>query len=204
VHQHAVVVPGEQFVPLPPPDDLDDVPPRPAEDRLELLDDLAVAPNRTVQALEVAVDDEDQVVQAFPRRQGQPGLRFGLVHLAVAQERPHALVRRVLDPPVVEVPVEPGLVDRVEGGQAHRHAGVLPELRHQAGVRVAGETGEQGLLPEPVELVLLEPAFEVGPGVHAWGGVPLEVDVVAAAGCVLAAEEMVEAHLVQRRSRRIR
>jgi len=53
------------------------------------------------------------------------------------------------------------------------------------------------LLAEPVELVFAEPALEVGPGVHARGGVPLEVDLVAAAGVVLAAEEVVEPHLVE-------
>ena len=54
------------------------------------------------------------------------------------------------------------------------------------------------LLPEPVEVLLPQPALEVGPGVHARGGVALEVDVVAAAGMVLAAEEMVVPHLVER------
>jgi hypothetical protein len=60
------------------------------------------------------------------------------------------------------------------------------------------------LLPEPVELVLGQAALEVGAGVDAGGGVALEVDLVAAAGVVLAAEEVVEADLVQRRRRRVR
>ena len=44
-----------------------------------------------------------------------------------------------------------------------------------------------------------EVALEEGPGVHAGGGVALEEDLVAAAGVVLAAEEVVEADLVERR-----
>src|SRR3712207_7423764 len=41
----------------------DDVPARAAEDRLELLDDLPVAAHGAVEALQVAVDDEDEVVE---------------------------------------------------------------------------------------------------------------------------------------------
>ena len=54
------------------------------------------------------------------------------------------------------------------------------------------------LLPEAVQVLLGQPAFQEGAGVHAGGGVALEEDLVAAAGVVLAAEEVVEAHLVQR------
>ena len=63
VEQHAVLVVGEQLVPLRAEDDLDDVPAGAAEHGLELLDDLAVAAHRAVEALQVAVDDEDQVVE---------------------------------------------------------------------------------------------------------------------------------------------
>ena len=67
VDQDAVGVTGQEFVPFATPDDLDDVPSGAAEDRLELLDDLAVAANRPIQPLQVAVHDEDEVVQAFAR-----------------------------------------------------------------------------------------------------------------------------------------
>ena len=68
-------------------------------------------------------------------------------------------------------------------------------------VRRQAAAGVRELLAEPVELVLGEPALEEGAGVDAGGGVALEVDLVAAAGVVLAAEEVVEADLVQRRGR---
>src|SRR5262249_9129383 len=42
-----------------------------------------------------------------------------------------------------------------------------------------------------------QPAFEEGAGVDAGGGVPLEVDLVAAAGGLGPAEEVVEAHFKQ-------
>ena len=66
--EQAVDVAGEQVVPLAAPDDLDDVPAGAAERRLELLDDLAVAAHRAVEPLQVAVDDEGQVVEALARR----------------------------------------------------------------------------------------------------------------------------------------
>jgi hypothetical protein len=55
------------------------------------------------------------------------------------------------------------------------------------------------LLAELVELVLGEPPLEEGAGVDAGGGVALDVDLVAAALVVLAAEEVVEADLVEAR-----
>src|SRR5690554_1397721 len=56
VAQGSLCVAREQRVPLAAPDHLDDVPAGTPEEALELLDDLAVAANRPVEALEVAVD----------------------------------------------------------------------------------------------------------------------------------------------------
>ena len=64
IQQHAVLVVGQQFVPLAAEDDLDDVPARAAEHGFQLLDDLAVAAHRAVEALQVAVDDEHQGCRA--------------------------------------------------------------------------------------------------------------------------------------------
>ena len=89
VHERAVVVLREQLVPAAAPDDLDDVPAGAAEEALELLDDLAVAADRTVEALQVAVDDEDEVVESLVRGHLELAAALDLVHLAVAEERPH-------------------------------------------------------------------------------------------------------------------
>ena len=89
VEQHAVDVTRQQLVPAPAPDDLDHVPSASPQQRLQLLDDLAVAPDRTVEALKVAVDDEGEVVQAFAGRQAERGPRLRLVELTVPDETPH-------------------------------------------------------------------------------------------------------------------
>jgi len=199
--ERAVLVLGQQVIPLAAPDDLDDVPAGTAEERFEFLHDLAVAADGTVEALEVAVDDEVEVVELVVGRELQQAAGLGLVHFAVAQERPDLLVRGVLDAAVVQVPVGLGLVDGVHRADAHRDGGEFPELRHQARVRIGG----QGvpflglLLAEPVQVLLGEPALHEGAGVHPGGGVALEEDLVAAAGMVLAAEEVVETDLVQGR-----
>ena len=205
IDQRAVAVGVQQRVPFAAPDHLDDVPAGAAEERLQLLDDLAVAAHRAVEALQVAVDDEGQVVQALQRGDvGQPAA-FRLVRLAVAEERPHVLIGGVLDAAVVQVVVEPRLIDRVHRAQAHRHRRELPEVRHQPRVRIGRQpaAGVAVLLAEAVELVGGEPALEERAGVDARGGVALDEDLVAAAGVGLAAEEVVEADLVERRRRRV-
>ena len=90
VEQDAVDVPGQQRVPPRAPDHLDDVPAGAAEDRLELLDDLPVAADRAVEPLQVAVDDEDEVVEVLAAGHAEGADGLGLVHLAVAHEAPDA------------------------------------------------------------------------------------------------------------------
>src|SRR5690606_31474426 len=84
-HECAVVA-GEQLVPLAAPDHLDDVPAGTAEEALELLDDLSVAAHRAVESLQVAVDDEGQVVELLVRGPLQRAAALDLIHLAVAEE----------------------------------------------------------------------------------------------------------------------
>ena len=198
-HELAVVVLLQQIVPFATPEDLDDVPAGAAEEGLQLLDDLAVATHRAVKALQVAVDHEVQVVQLLVGSQMQQTARFRLIHLTIAEEGPDVLVRGVLDAAVVQVAVELGLVDGVHRAQAHGHGGELPEVRHQSRMRVGAQAvGSFGdFLAEAVEVVLSQPALEVGAGIVAGGGMPLEEDLISTARVVLAAEEVVEAHLVE-------
>ena len=162
--EEAVHVTREQLIPLATPDDLDHVPAGTAEGGLELLDDLAVAAHRAVQSLEVAVDHEGQVVEAFTRRDVERTEQFGLVGLAVAKERPDARGGGVEQAAVVQVTVVARLVDRADRREAHRDGGVLPELGHQAWMRVGAEarSGTARLAPEMVELVDAQPTLEEG------------------------------------------
>ncbi len=204
--EDAVDVTGQQLVPLPGPDDLDDVPAGAAERGFELLDDLAVAAHRAVEALQVAVHDEGQVVEALARSDVERAERLGLIGLAVADERPDARSARVEDAAVLEVAVEPGLVDRADRAEAHGDRRVLPEVRHEPRVRVRAQPGLAGdrLAPEVVELVLAEPPLEERAGVDPGRRVALVEDLVAGLAVVLAPEEVVEADLVQAGRRGVR
>src|SRR5690606_9285419 len=115
---------------------------------LELLDDLAVATHRTVEALQVAVDHERQVVETLAGGFVEMAERFRFIGLAVAEERPHVLSRGVLDAAVVQVAVEAGLVDRRVRSEAHGHRRELPEVAHETGVRVTGQTVAEATVAE--------------------------------------------------------
>ena len=114
------------------------------------------------------------------------------------------LVAGVLDAAVVQVLVELRLMDGVDRAEPHRHGGELPELLHEPRMRIGGQRERLAvdhmtlLLAEAVEALLADPALDVGAGVHPGRGVPLEEDLVAAAGMVLASEEVVHADLVER------
>src|SRR5205823_2489779 len=115
-----VGVAGEQLVPAGAPDDFEDVPAGATEDSFELLDDLAVAADRTVQALEIAIDDENEVVETLAPCEGDGAERFGLIRLAVAEERPDLAVGGISQTPGVEVFEKARLINRGDRPQAHR------------------------------------------------------------------------------------
>ena len=192
----------EQVVPFGAPEHLDDVPAGAAEDRLELLDDLAVAADRTVEPLQVAVDDEDQVVELLARRQRDGAERFGLVGLAVAEERPDLRIGLRLEAAIFQVPIEARLVDRHDRPEAHRDRRDFPELRHQPRMRIRRQAAARlQLAAEVLELFGRQAPFEERAGVDARRRVALEVDDVAFCAVVAAAEEVIEGHFVQRRRR---
>ena len=111
LQQLAGFVLGQKTIPFAAPDDLDHVPAGPAEQAFEFLYDFAVAHHRTVEPLQVAVDQETQVVQFFTRGKGKCPAGFRLVHFAVAEERVHPLARRVPQSIVLEVSQETRLID---------------------------------------------------------------------------------------------
>ena len=199
--EQPVVVGLQQRIPLVAPDHLEHVPAGAAEDRLELVDDLAVAAHGTVEPLQVAVDDEHEVVEVLVagERDRAQGLR--LVGLAVAEERPHLAARGVAQPAAREVLHEARLVDRHDRPEAHRDGRELPEVRHQPRVRVRAQPALGDLLAEAEQVLLAEPALEERAGVDARRGVALHVDEVAAVLLARRVPEVVEADLVERRGR---
>jgi hypothetical protein len=163
-----------------------------AEHRLQFLDDLAVATHRAIEALQVAVDDEDQVIELLACRQRDRAERFRLVGFAVAEERPHFRRRLRLEAAIFEVAHEARLVDRHDRTEAHRDRRVFPEVRHQPGVRIRGQPAAGAkLAAEVLEMVLVDAPLEVRARVDAGRRVALEEDDVGV-GTVVPAEEMIE------------
>ena len=142
----ALLVLCEERIPLVAPDHLDDVPAGAAEDPFEFLDDLTVAPHRAVETLQIAVDHEHEVVEFLACRQRNRAERFRLVALAVADEGPDVLLARVLDTAILQILVEPGLIDGHQRPEPHRDRGKLPEFRHQPRMGIAGEPAAIGQL----------------------------------------------------------
>src|SRR5882762_5823704 len=93
----------EKRIPARAPQYLDDVPAGAEEGGLELLNDLAVAAHRAIEPLQLAVDDENEVVEALAHRHGERAHRLRLVHLAVPEERPDFLVGWLHQPAVLQV-----------------------------------------------------------------------------------------------------
>ena len=165
--QCAVFVARQKRVPAAAPQQFDHVPTGTAELAFEFLNDLAVATHRAVQALEVAVDDKNQVVQAFASSQANGAQRLHFVHLAVAAEHPDLAVFGVGNAAGMQVFQKARLVNRHQGAQAHGHGGELPELGHQLRVRVARQTFAVHLLAEVEQLLFSQAAFQVGAGIDA-------------------------------------
>ena len=189
--QRAVGIAGQQLVPVRAPDELDDVPAGTAEVAFQLLDDLAVAAHRAVQTLQVAIDDEDEVVELLARRQTDGAQRFGFVHLAVTAEHPDLAVGGVGQAAGMQILQEACLIDGHQRPQPHGDGGELPEVRHQLRVRIRRQAVTIDFLAEAVQLVLGEAALDEGAAVQAGRGVALEVDQVAAVAFVRRMPEVV-------------
>ena len=199
LQQDARLVLGEQLVPAGAPHDLDHVPACAAKYAFELLDDLAVAAHRAVEPLQVAVDDEDQVVESLAPAQRDRAERFRLVAFAVAKECPHLAVVGLGQAAALEVLEEAGLIDRHQRAEAHRHRGELPEIGHQPWMRIRGDALALAFLAIAEELLLGQPPFDEGARVDARRNVSLHVDQVAAMLIRRRVPEVSEADVVEQR-----
>src|SRR5579875_2696812 len=197
LHQQTGLIAFQEGVPIAAPDDLDAIPASAAEGRLQLLDDLAVATHRAVQSLQVAIDDPDEVVELLARGQSDRSQRFRLIAFAVAEEGPDFLPRCLFQAAMLQVAIEPRLVNAHDRAETHRHRGKLPEIWHQPGVRIRRQTAAfPQFATEIVQLLLGESAFQKGAGIESRRGVALEIYQVRSLRMLRSLEEMVEANFV--------
>jgi len=198
LHEDLIRVSFEKSIPFPTPDHFDDVPSGAAEDSFEFLDDLAIAAHGSIEALKVAVDDEDQVVEFVSAREGQGTQRFRLVHFPVPEECKYAISRCFCHSPRFEVAIEARLVDGEKRAQTHRYGWIFPELRHQSWVRIGRQAVSEPLFTtKSVEVAFGETTFEIGASVDAGSGMSLKQDLVVTFGEFPASEEVIEPRFVQ-------
>ena len=139
-----------------------------------------------------------QVVHSFATGQRNRAQRFRLVALAVADETPHLAVAVIHQAAILLVLHDARLVDRLYRAEPHRDGGKLPVVRHQPRVRVGRQAVAVDFAAEVIELLFVQPAFEKGARIHARRAVALVKHQVARMTVVGAAEEIVEADVVQR------
>ncbi len=205
LEQQPGLVAREQIIPVGTPDHLDDVPARAPEQRFQFLDNFPVAAHRTVQTLEVAIDDPDEVVEIFARRQRERTQRFRLVAFAVANETPDLRILIADELAGLQVAIKPRLVDGHDRTKAHRNRRELPEIRHQIRMRIRREAAAFGeFLAEILQVRLRQPTFEKRPRVNAGRSVALKINRVAREIFGPPPEEMIKRHLVKRRRRSVR
>ena len=195
----AALVAQQKFVPLRAPDDFDDVPPGAAEIALQFLDDFAVAANGTVEPLQIAIDDEDQVVELLPARERNRAEAFRLVHLAVAAENPDFSPVRFRETTIVKILQEARLIDRHQRTEAHRDGRKLPEVRHQPRMRIGRQSAPADLATKMDQLIFGQSPFEKRAGVNSRRRMPLKHDQVAAVFVRRCTPEMHEAGFIERR-----
>ena len=169
-----------------------------AEDAFQLIDDALVAAHRAIQALQVAVDDKDQVVEFFPGSDAESAEGIHLVGLAIPDERPDLAVSFLDQAAVLEVAHEARLVDRVERADAHGNGGKAPEIRHQPGMGIGRQPRlSPQFVAEVQQALVIKPSFEVSARIDTWRSVALKVDKVARLISVGGVEEMLVAHFQQ-------
>ena len=199
--ERAVFVACKQLIPIAAPNELQHVPAGTTEIAFEFLNDLAVTAHRAVEALQVAVDDENEVVELFAAGHADRAERFRLVHFAVAAEHPDFAAFGIRQTTRMQIFQEARLINTHERAKAHRHGGQLPEVRHQPRMRVARNTFTVDFLTEVVHLILRQAIKHEGAGVHARRAVALHVHQVAAVRRGRCVPEVIEADVVERRSR---
>ena len=195
--QHAVGIACQQRIPIAAPHQLDDVPARAAEHAFQFLDDLAVAAHRAIEPLQVAVDDEHEVVQALAPGNGNRAQAFRLVALAIAHEAPDLAIGFRQQAAMLQILAVARLIDRRNRPQPHGHRRHLPVIGHQPRVGIGRDALPVHFHAEMVELGLAEAAFEERARIDAGAGMALHAEDVAGVAFAGCAPEMIEAHVVQ-------
>src|ERR1043166_9599298 len=189
------LVARQESIPVATPDHLDSIPTSAAKGGFEFLDDLSVTANGSVEPLQVAIDDKNEIVESLARCQGQCTERLGFIGLTVAEEAPDFLLGRVAQATMLEIAIEARLVYRGDCAEPHRHRRKLPEIRHQPGMRIGRQSAAwRQFAAKVLELRTRQSAFEKRACIDPRRGVTLKINLIAAILCIRPAKEMVQSN----------
>ena len=195
--QLRAVIAHQKRVPERAPNHLDDVPAGAFEIALQFLDDFAIAAHRPIQALQIAINDKDQIIQIFAGGERDGAQAFRLIHLTIAQKRPDLSAFGIRHAAVVHVFHKAGLVDRHKRAEPHGDGWELPKIGHQPGMRIGAEARAIGLLAEPIHLRFGQPSFQKGAAVDAGGDMALHKDHIAAVLIRGRVPKVIEADIIE-------
>ncbi len=139
--EFTVFVRVEQRIPVGTPDHFDHIPARATKGCLEFLNNFPVAAYGTVQSLEIAVYDKNQIVQFFAGSQRNSAQCFGLVGFAVAEKRPDFLPGRFAQTTIFKIMNKAGMINCGDRAEAHGDGRELPEVGHQPRMRIGRKPG---------------------------------------------------------------
>lgn len=87
--QEAGFIAFKKRVPQPSPDNLEHIPASATKHAFQLLNNFTVTAHRTIQTLQVTVDNEDQIFQPLAPGEGNSAQRFRLITFAITEKGPH-------------------------------------------------------------------------------------------------------------------
>ena len=89
INQFTVGITRKERIPIRAPQEFDHIPASATKQGFQFIDDVTIAAHRSIETLQVTVDNEDEVIEFFARGQRERGERFGFIHLAITEHAPH-------------------------------------------------------------------------------------------------------------------
>ena len=139
--EKTLVIFFNEKIPVITPENFDDIPTGTTKNSFKFLDDFTISADRSIESLQVAIDDKGEVVKLFSNGQANCSKRFRFIAFAISEERPNSVLRGIFDAPISQILIETRLVNCHDRRKPHGNRGILPEVRHEPRMRIGGEPG---------------------------------------------------------------
>ena len=152
---------------MPAPDNFNHVPARTSENAFQLLNNFAISTNRPIEALQVAINHENQIVETFSSCLSYSPQRFGFIHLSIAKKGPDFAIIVVQQPPIGQVFHKVSLINGLYRPKPHGNRGKLPVIWHQPRMWIRRKSIAFDFIAKVVELCFIQAALDKRPGINA-------------------------------------